>query len=125
MDYPPSPPSSLKLRGSRRLRKDKYSIDKRNTLYYIKHMKKLKKIPVFKNLKEEAVFWDNHDINDYLSKVKETKILYSARIPKEETIVVRLQKNLKNRLEQIAKNSNVTLSTLLRMWCIEKVKLHS
>lgn len=87
-------------------------------------MKKLKTIPVFKNLKEEATFWDHHDINDYLPKVKETNILYSARIPKEETVVVRLQKNLKKRLEQIAKNNNISVSTLLRMWCVEKVKLN-
>lgn len=88
-------------------------------------MKKLKKVPVFKNLKEEAFFWDHNDINDFLPKVREINISYSARIPKEETVVVRLQKNLKKRLEQIAKNSNVSLSTLLRMWCIEKAKLNS
>ena len=88
-------------------------------------MKNLKKIPEFKNIKDEAAFWDRHDINNYLPEIKETKISYLARLPKEETVVVRLQKNLKKRLEQIAKNSNVSLSTLLRMWCIEKAKLNS
>ncbi len=83
-------------------------------------MKTLKKIPEFKNLKEEAAFWDRHDINDYFPEIKEIKASYLAKLPKEETVVVRLQKNLKKRLERIAKNKDVSLSTLLRMWCIEK-----
>jgi len=86
-------------------------------------MKNLKKIPEFKNIKDEAAFWDRHDVNDYLTKIKETKVSYLAKLPKEKTVVVRLQKNLKKRLEQIAKNKDVSLSTLLRMWCIEKANL--
>ena len=83
-------------------------------------MKNINKIPSFKNIKDEASFWDRHDINNYLPKIRATKVTYSARLTKEETVVVRLQKNLKKRLEVIAKNNDVSLSTLLRSWCIEK-----
>jgi len=29
-----------------------------------------KKIPKFKNYKEEAKFWDTHDISDYIDEMK-------------------------------------------------------
>lgn len=86
-------------------------------------MKKInRKIPVFKSRREEARFWDSHDINDYLPVMKDVGVIYGAKIPKDETIVIRIQTKLKRKLDLIAKNQGLSLSTLLRLWFIEKLK---
>lgn len=85
-------------------------------------MTKVKRIPKFKTIVEEARFWDTHNITDYLSEMKEVKITYNPSVPKEETLTIRVQAVLKRRLEKIAKSYGVNLSTLLRIWFINKVK---
>ena len=85
-------------------------------------MTKIKKIPKFKNIKEEARFWDTHDVSDYLSKMKEVKTSFELSAPKEETLTIRVQSSLKKQLEKIAKNYGVNLSTLLRIWFIDKLR---
>lgn len=85
-------------------------------------MKKLKKIPVFKSIAEEAEFWDTHDITEYLSEMKHVDIEFAPRQPKEETIVIRVHAGLKRRLEQVAQQQGLALSTLIRTWFIERVR---
>lgn len=88
-------------------------------------MKKRKadKIPNFKSYKEEAEFWDTHSLADYWDKWKDVDIVFDLDKPRDETLVVRLQKDLKEKLEKIARSRGLNLSTLARMWLIEK--LHS
>lgn len=85
-------------------------------------MTKPKKIPKFKIIAEEARFWDAHDVSDYLSEMKEIKMSYDPLAPKEETLTIRVQSTLKKRLEEIAKSYGINLSTLLRVWFIDKAK---
>lgn len=85
--------------------------------------RKIAKIPNFKSYKEEAEFWDTHSFADYWDKWKDIDIVFDLDKPRDETLVVRLQKDLKDKLEKIARNRGLNLSTLARMWLIEK--LHS
>lgn len=85
-------------------------------------MTKVKKIPKFKTIAEEARFWDTHDITDYLPEMKEVKVSFDPQAPKEETLTIRVQSSLKRKLEKIAKSYGVNLSTLTRIWFIDKVK---
>lgn len=85
-------------------------------------MTKIKKIPKFKNIKEEARFWDTHDVTDYLSEMKEVKTSFDLSASKEETLTIRVQSSLKKQLEKIAKNYGVNLSTLLRIWFVDKLR---
>lgn len=85
--------------------------------------RKIDKIPDFKSYKEEAEFWDTHSLADYWDKWKDVDIVFDLDKPRNETLVVRLQKDLKDKLEKIARNRGLNLSTLARMWLIEK--LHS
>ncbi len=41
--------------------------------------------------------------------------------PKEETLVIRVPKRIKERLEKIAKNREISMSSLIRMWIVEKL----
>ncbi|MBU1110425.1 BrnA antitoxin family protein [Patescibacteria group bacterium] len=40
------------------------------------------KIPTFKTIKEEAKFWDTHDITDYLSEMKSVEVEFV--VPREK-----------------------------------------
>lgn len=87
-------------------------------------MKKMKvsKIPEFKSRAEEAHFWDTHDITDYWDEMEDVEIEFLSEPKREETITVRVQPKLKERLEKLARSYGVNLSTLTRMWMIEKLK---
>ena len=85
-------------------------------------MKNKMVIPKFKNIKEEASFWDKNDITDFLPKMKEVKVKYSPKILKEENIVIRIQPEMKKRLEMVAENKGLTLSVMLRMWFVERLR---
>lgn len=79
-------------------------------------------LPKFKTIKEEAEFWDTHDITDYISEMKPVKVFFQPENKKQETIVLRIQSNTKQRLQAIAEAKHLPLSTLLRLWLIEKIK---
>lgn len=85
-------------------------------------MKKKSRIPDFKNIEEEAKFWDTHDITDFEDELEDVDIVFDLEKPRDEVLVVRLQKSLKQRLDKIAKNKGLNISTLARMWLIEKLK---
>lgn len=85
-------------------------------------MTRTKKIPKFKTIAEEARFWDTHDVADYLGEMKKIKVVFDPLAVKEETLTIRVQPNLKKRLEKMARNYGVNLSTLLRIWFIDKAR---
>ena len=83
---------------------------------------KIKKIPKFKTVTEEARFWDTLNVSDYLSEMKEAKVSFNPLSLKEETLTLRIQSELKKRLEKIARSYGINLSNLLRIWFIDKIK---
>ncbi|MBM3209237.1 hypothetical protein FJZ40_03010 [Candidatus Shapirobacteria bacterium] len=85
-------------------------------------MTKARKIPIFKSVAEEARFWDTHDVTDYLGELKEVKAAFAPLTPKEETLTIRIQAALKRKLENLAQSYGINLSTLLRIWLIDRLK---
>lgn len=89
-------------------------------------MTKKRKIPKFKSVVEEAKFWDTHDITDYLAEMKRVNILFEPSMRKKETLTIRIQPKLKQKLNDIARDYGMPTSTLTRMWIVDKLKhLHS
>jgi predicted HicB family RNase H-like nuclease len=84
-------------------------------------MKKKNRIPKFKSLKEEASFWENHSLADYWSDFKDVNLVVELQKPKEETLVLRLQKGIKDKLEQTAQTKGISTSGLVRVWLMEKL----
>lgn len=85
-------------------------------------VKKTKRIPTFKSLKEEAKFWDTHSFADYWDQFKDVDIVVELQKPVEETLILRLQKSLKRELEKIAKKQGISVSSLSRMWLMERLR---
>lgn len=85
--------------------------------------KKVKnKLPDFTKMsyKEEAEWWDTHDLGDYWNEFRDVEIIFDLDKPRDEAVVVRLQKGFKDRLKMIAKTKGLNISALIRMWLLEK-----
>lgn len=81
-----------------------------------------KKIPQFKSIQEEAKFWDTHNITDYWGGMKEIDIEFIPQQKKDESLTIRLEPKLKERLELVAKSNRVSLSTIARLWLIDRLR---
>lgn len=79
--------------------------------------KKKSRLPDFNKMsyREEANWWDTRDLGDYWDELEDVEIVFDLQKPKEETLVIRLQKNLKDKLETLARSRGVNVSTLVRM----------
>jgi hypothetical protein len=80
------------------------------------------KIPNFTSREEEAKWFDTHDLAEYWDELEPVDIEFALEKPKEENIVVRLQKPIKERLEQVARRKGLNTSSLTRMWIMEKLQ---
>ncbi len=86
--------------------------------------KKKSKLPDFNKMtyEEEAKWWDTHSFADYWDELGDVEIVFDLKKPRDETLILRLQKELKDRLEQVARSRGLNISTLARMWLIEKLR---
>lgn len=84
-------------------------------------MKRPKPIPPFKTLEEEAEYWDTHSLVNDWDENKMIKLVYKPE-PKKAVIHVKVAKNLKEKIEQVAKDKDISVSSLIRMWTVEKLK---
>ena len=84
--------------------------------------KRKSRIPKFKTIEEEAKFWDTHSLSDYWDEFKDIDIVFDLQKPKQETLILRLQKEVKNKLEKVAKSKGLSVSSLARIWLMEKLQ---
>ncbi|GHO85203.1 CopG family antitoxin [Dictyobacter formicarum] len=88
-------------------------------------MKKQKsKLPDFTKMSkdEEATFWETHSLLDFKHELSDVAIRIELDAPKEETLVVRIGKGVKQKLTDVAKRKGLSPSTLTRMWIMEKLQ---
>lgn len=71
---------------------------------------------------EEANWWGTHDLGDYWDELEDVKVVVDLEKPRDHTLVVRLQKELKDKLSKIARQKGINVSTLARMWLLEKLQ---
>ena len=79
----------------------------------------MKRIPKFKNLKEEREFWDTHTIVDYLDELKETTEITFEKPPLKRNFQMRLDDATIGKLKKLARLKDVYVSTLIRNWIRE------
>ena len=94
-------------------------IKKRGEKYMKKKVKS--RIPNFTSYKEEANFWDTHSVTDFEDETEDVDIIVELEKPRNETLVVRLQKTVKDRMEKVAAKKGINVSTLARIWFSEKL----
>ena len=85
-------------------------------------MKKKSRIPKFKTLEEEAKFWGTHSITDFEDETQDVDIVFELSKPREETLILRVQKGLKEKLARVARKNGLNVSSLSRIWLTEKLR---
>lgn len=73
-------------------------------------------------MQEEAEFWDTHDAGDYLTEFKEIKAVYDSSGATKTTISVRLDEGLKTQLKRVADQYDISTSSLVRMWVVDRLR---
>lgn len=84
--------------------------------------KKVSRIPKFKNYEDEANFWDTHSFVDFEDETEDVDIVMELAKPRDETLVLRLQKTMKDKLARLAKKKGINVSTLARILLSEKLR---
>ncbi len=85
-------------------------------------MKKLKKIPEFKNEDEEREFWSKHDSADYINYEKAQKVIFKDLKPTSHSISIRIPDYLLTRLKIIANKKDIPYQSLLKIYLSEKIE---
>ncbi len=85
-------------------------------------MPKRKTLPKFKNIEEEANFWDTHSIVDYVDFEQPLKLVYKPKTEKKETMTIRVAPSLKKEVEKLAQEYDISTSSLIRMWMVDRLR---
>lgn len=85
-------------------------------------MSRLKKVPKFKNEKEELEFWSTHDSTEYIDYSKAKKVLFPHLKPSTRTISIRLPESLIDHLKLLANKRDVPYQSLLKIFLMERIE---
>ena len=87
-------------------------------------IKKKFKFPDFDKMsyQEEANWWDSHDFTEFWDETEKVDMVFEVNKPRDETVILRVQKDIKEKIEKLARSRGLNLSTLARMWLMEKLQ---
>lgn len=85
-------------------------------------MKKLKKIPEFKNEKQEREFWESHDSSEYLDLSKAERAVLPNLKPSTKTISLRLPEGLLDRIKVEANKRDMPYQSLIKVWLTKEIQ---
>lgn len=85
-------------------------------------MKRLKKMPKFKDENEEFEFWSSHDSTEYVDWSKAEKTYFPNLSSSSRHISIRLPERLFEQLKNIAHKKDVPYQSLMKIYLDEKVK---
>lgn len=78
------------------------------------------RIPTFKNYKEEADWFDTHDMAGYQDEFKPVRVRVSKNL--SEGITIRLDAETLETIRAEAQEKGIGPTTLVRMWVLERLK---
>lgn len=87
-------------------------------------MKKIKTVPKFKSIEEEANFWDAHSTEDfpgYWQEAKDVKFAKNLTSVYKKVVPVRLDEQTKKAIEKVARQKGIGTSTTVRMLLRERL----
>lgn len=84
----------------------------------------INKLPDFTTMsrQQEAQWWDTHDVTDYLDEFEPVSLRVQLAQPKEDAIMIRLNKGVKEQLAKVARSKGLNVSSLTRMWIMERLQ---
>lgn len=85
-------------------------------------MKKIKKLPNFKNEDEEREFWAEHELSDIFDTARGTNVVFPNLKLSTRTITIRVTESLLNALKAIANKKDVPYQSLVKIFLADKVK---
>jgi len=77
-------------------------------------MKKLFKIPKFKNQDEERNFWNKLDLSEYFEPTDFERVSFPNLKPTSRAISIRIPEYLLNRLKEQANEINIPYQSLIK-----------
>lgn len=84
-------------------------------------MKKLKKIPTFKNEQEERKFWESADSTEYIDWSMSKKVSFPNLKPSTKTISLRLPESMLNEIKLLANKRDVPYQSLIKIILKERI----
>jgi predicted DNA binding CopG/RHH family protein len=78
-------------------------------------MKKLNKLPKFKTIRQENIYWQEHDSADYIDWRKAKMASFPNLKPSTETISLRLPEDLLNEIKILANKKDVPYQSLIKI----------
>ncbi|MFT7557690.1 MAG: putative DNA binding CopG/RHH family protein [Planctomycetota bacterium] len=78
-------------------------------------MKKLKKLPQFKDEAQEQKFWESHDSSEYVDWARARKVVFPNLKPSTKTISLRLPESLLNRIKSEAHKRDVPYQSYMKV----------
>ena len=84
-------------------------------------MKKVRKIPVFKNDDEERAFWSKKDASDFVDWSSSEKVVFSNLKATTKTISLRLPEYLIDELKVLAHKQDVPYQSLIKIFLKERI----
>lgn len=85
-------------------------------------MKKLKKIPKFKNEEKEFEFWSTHDSTEYLDWSKAKRAVFPNLKPSSKSVPIRFPISLLERLKVIAHKRHIAYQSLIKIFLFDRVQ---
>jgi predicted DNA binding CopG/RHH family protein len=85
-------------------------------------MSDFKQIPDFKDAKEEAKFWDEHDSAEYVDWSHAEKVVFPNLKSSTESISLRLPTALLARIKEVANEKDVPYQSLMKVYLSDQVK---
>lgn len=78
-------------------------------------MSKLNKIPKFKSISQEQIFWETHDSADYIDWSQAKHVENPNLKPSTKTISIRLSESLLNEIKILANKKDVPYQSLIKI----------
>jgi predicted DNA binding CopG/RHH family protein len=84
--------------------------------------KKFKKVPHFRNEKEEREFWERNDSTQFVDWSKGRRVRFPALKPSLKSISIRLPESMIDQLKVLANKKDVPYQSLAKIYLSEKVR---
>jgi hypothetical protein len=82
----------------------------------------MSKIPGFKNVEEEAKFWDTHDTEEFADEFEPVEVKFAYPLKHKWMLTVELDEESFNQVKKLAEGEGKEPGVLIRTWVLEHIK---